>query len=342
MQDKKNGLYEFASHFEITTDNKLHYKLSEVKLEFHDGIKFILAEFIRKKHAERSKNIIDTNKISSQINGVIPQRLWKVLGNICASHTKNFDDVMKLPYCEVGIDIEDTHPRFISCLLQIGDLLDLDNNRFSEVMLRTISKIPVETLNHKSKHLSIESFRADTTQIEVLAKCNDYDTANITQHWLNYLNSEISQQMINWNNIVPSKDFGYLPTIGSLKVELLNYEQVDGKKKPQFTVDTDKAMELLQGAGLYDGAYQSIREILQNAVDATLLKIWLDNEEVLKNSTPQMEQFKSIVKSYPIKLTITEKEVVGEDKLWEFCVEDKGTGISSEDLSYLITHVTQI
>ena len=87
---------------------------------------------------------------------------------------------MKLPFSEVGIDIENSHPRFISCLLRIGDLLDLDNNRFSEVMLRTLNKIPIDTLNHKAKHLSIESFRVDNEIIDVRAKCFDYDTANVT------------------------------------------------------------------------------------------------------------------------------------------------------------------
>src|SRR5690606_27990582 len=116
-------------------------------------------------------------------------------------------------------------------------------------------------------------------KIEVFARCEDYDVANITQHWFNYLDSEIRNQMINWNEIVPFKDFGYLPTIGTLKVELENYDYLDGKKKPQFTVDTDKALALLQGAGLYERAYQSVRELLQNAVDTTLLIIWLGHKD---------------------------------------------------------------
>ena len=99
--------------------------------------------------------------------------------SICAAHTKNFSEVMILLIREVGIDIEDAHPSFISCLLRIGDLLDLDNNRFSEVMLRTLSKIPIDTLNHKAKHLSIESFRVDREIIEITAKCDDYDLSLI-------------------------------------------------------------------------------------------------------------------------------------------------------------------
>lgn len=337
-EDSKNGLHEFADQFEIE-NNKIKYKHNELNLGFHDGIKFILAEFFRRSHSERSKEIIlnPSRELSlSTPRGIIPNRIFKILADICSCHTKNFEDVMKLPFCEVGIDVEDAHPRFIACLLRIGDLLDLDNNRFSEVMLRTLSKIPIDTLNHKAKHLSIESFRADNEKIEVFAKCKDYDVANITQHWFNYLDSEISRQMINWNDIVPFKDFGYLPTIGALKVELVDYDYLDGKKKPKFSVDTDKALSLLQGAGLYEHAYQSFRELLQNAVDSTLIRIWLEHKDNYEFKTPQDSTFLDFLEQYPINILVIEKEIIGEEKLWEISIKDSGIGISTEDLKYLM------
>lgn len=341
QDDQKNGLHEFAIQF-IIQDGKIKYNASELNLEYHDGIKFILAEFFRRTHSDRSKEIITNPSGELELSsprGVIPQRIFKILADICSSHTKNFDEVMKLPFSEVGIDIENSHPRFVSCLLRIGDLLDLDNNRFSEVMLRTLSKIPIDTLNHKAKHLAIESFRVDNEIINVRAKCYDYDTANVTQHWFNYLNSEISQQMINWNNIVPIKELGYLPTIGNLQVELADYEYIDGKKKPKFSVDTDKAMELLRGAGIYEGAYQCIREVLQNAVDATLLRIWIEyNEsEDFDFSNPNTQDFIKVKDDFPITININEKEVIGDDKIWEFVIADKGTGISTYDLGFLMS-----
>jgi len=334
QQDRQNGLYEFAIQFDIK-DNKLQYKSLELNLGLHDGIKFILAEYFRQKHADRSKSVIENPDKLSTPRGVIPHRIFKILAEICSSHTKGFDEVMKLPFCEVGIDVENAHPRFISCLLRVGDLLDLDNNRFSEVMLRTITKIPIDTLNHKNKHLSIESFQIDR-KINIHAKCKDYDTANITQHWFDYINTEIRDQLTKWNEIVPSEELGYLPTIGNLIVELADYDFIDGKKKPKFTIDTSKALELLQGAGLYDGAYQSIREILQNAVDATLLRIWLENEKELKSETPQSKVFKDIAEKYAIEIEIKEYDASGENKIWEFSVIDKGTGISTEELNFLM------
>jgi len=323
LSDKKHGLYEFASQFKIK-NRKIQYKKKQLDLKLHDGIKFLLAEFYRSKHSKRSKKIIENNR-------------FKILGMICDSHTQNFDDVMKLSFLEVGIDIEDAHPRFIACMLRIGDLLDLDNNRFSDVMLKTLHKIPSNTLKHKDKHLAIESFRVDRKRIEILARCKNYEVANITQHWFNYLNNEISQQMIKWNEIVPSKEFGHLPTIGNLRVELKKYDFIDGKNKPQFKIDTQKALALLQGAGIYENIYKSMRELLQNSVDATLLRIWLENGDNKDLKTPNTKDFLSLLSKYPITIMISENKITNNKLEWKIEIEDNGIGISADDLKFLMT-----
>lgn len=338
LRDKKHSLYEFASQFKIK-DGKIKYKKKYLDLKVHDGIKFVLAEFYRTQHSKRSREIIENHNQEFDLANnetLIPKRIFKILGAICDSHTQNFYDVMKLSFSEVGIDTEDAHPRFIACMLRIGDLLDLDNNRFSDVMLRTLHKIPLDTLKHKNKHLAIESFRVDRKIIEIVARCNDYEVANIAQHWFNYLNDEISHQMIKWNEIVPSKKFGYLPTIGELRVELKKYDFIDGKNKPKFTIDTEKALALLQGAGIYENAYQSIREILQNSVDATLVRIWLEYGEAKDFSTPSNKDFLTLLSQYPITVNIIEEKTTKKYVKWKIEIEDCGIGISADDLKYLM------
>ncbi len=339
LSDKKHSLYEFASKFKIKK-GYIKYKKKQLDLKVHDGIKFLLAEYYRKSHSKRSKEIIENNNKELDLKNnekLIPKRIFKILGAICDSHTQSFDEVMKLSFSEVGIDTEDAHPRFVACMLRIGDLLDLDNNRFSDVMLRTLHKIPLDTLKHKDKHLSIESFRVDRKVIEIIARCNNYEVANITQHWFNYLNDEISNQMIKWNEIVPSKEFGYLPTIGKLRVELKKYDFIDGKNKPQFKIDTQKALGLLQGAGIYKNAYQSIREILQNSVDATLIRIWLEHGDKKDFTTPNSQDFLDLLSQYPITININEEKITKNKIIWKIEIEDSGIGISADDLKFLMT-----
>jgi len=339
LRDKKHSLYEFASQFKIKS-GKIKYKKKNLDLKLHDGIKFLLAEYYRSQHSKRSKKIIENGNQEFDLNNnekLIPKRIFQILGDICNSHTQNFEDVMKLSFSEVGIDTEDAHPRFVACMLRIGDLLDLDNNRFSDVMLRTLHKIPLDTLKHKDTHLAIESFRVDKKIIEIIARCKNYDVANIVQHWFDYLNKEISNQMIKWNEIVPSKEFGYLPTIGNLRVELKKYDFIDGKNKPQFKIDTQKALSLLQGAGIYENAYQSIREILQNSIDATLLRIWIEHGDNKDLSTPSSKDFLELLASYPITINIEKDKIIRKHTAWKIEIEDNGLGISADDLKFLMT-----
>jgi len=338
LSDSKNTLFEFANLFDLI-EGKFYYKNSEFSFEYHDGFRFLLAEYFRRIHASRSKDIVvspDSELHLTTPRGVIPERINRMLGEICACHTKNFEDVLKLPFKEVGIDTEDAHPRFVSCLLRIGDLLDLDNNRFSDVMLRTLSKVPLDTINHKNKHLAIQHFRVDNHRIEVTAKCKGYDVAAITQHWFNYIHTEFSNQMINWNRIVPGQNLGYLPSVGELTVELEGYEYIDGRNKPKFVVDSTKALELLSGTGIYESQFQAIREVLQNSIDATLQRMWLDHKDVLEGGTSQSPKFKDLVKDYEILVEITERASDNGYKIWDIKVRDKGIGLSVFDLKFLV------
>lgn len=337
--DKNHKLNEFAILF-IIENKQIKFKNESISNQYFDAIKFILAEFFRHKHSNRSEDLIVEPNIGLTLispRNSMPIRIFKVLGKICSSHTKNFEDVMNLPFCEVGIDTEDMHPRFIACLLRLGDLLDLDNDRFSKIILNTLYKLPKDTLLHERKHLAIENFRVDTKIISIIAKCEDYESAEITQHWFDYINSEITNQMLKWNEIVPTKEIGYLPTIEELKVKLSPYEYIDGRNRPQFKVDTEKALELLKGAGIYETPEQSFREILQNAVDSTFIRIWEENKED-KNlfEIPNNDKFLKLVENYPIEIHINSKNSLDNEIEWEIIIIDNAMGISMNDLKYLM------
>lgn len=337
--DVSHPLYTYAIQFK-EENQQLVLKENYFDISVYDSIKFLLADYFRKMHAKRSEQIIINPEKEISLNsprGIIPQRLIKILGAICASHTENFDKVLELPKNEVGIDIEDAHPRYIACLLRLGDLLDLDNNRFSDVFLRSVKSIPKDSLLHKEKHFSISHFSVDTTEIDIIANCDDYNVASVTQMWFEYIRKEVIHQMLNWNNIVPNKSMGYLPTIKNLKVELNTWQYIHDKEKPTFKVDNEQALQLLKGAGLYQSPWQCIREILQNSADASYIRLWLEKDPLESFSTPNDENFHKAVKRYPINVKI---ENITKDKEehtieWLITIEDLGLGISINDLKFL-------
>lgn len=328
-------LHDYSKCFEIK-DNKVYYKNNILNAQNYDAARFLIAEFVRKKHGERAHDSMHSDMSINLPGSPIPKRIIDVLGNICNAHTQSFDKVMELPFCEAGIDHEDCHPRYIACLLRLGDLLDIDNNRFSEVLLQTLPSIPIDSIWHKDKHMSIKHLQINETKIEARAECDNYDVADITNRWFSMIDSEMYNQMKNWNDIVPDVSYGFLPTLGKLDVELKGFDTINGKERPSFKIDSSRAIELLQGAGLYNEPHQCIRELLQNSVDATLLRVFVESEqkgETIKNK----EDFCEKCKNNPIRVSIR-KEKVDQDNIdWTIKISDCGIGMSKSDLLYLTT-----
>ena len=335
ISDDSSPLHEYALCFDVN-ENKIYYKNNQLSAHNYDAARFIVAEYVRKKHGERASESIRADISMNLPGGAIPKRIINILGDICHAHTQSFDKVMELPFCEAGIDQEDCHPRYIASLLRLGDLLDLDNNRFSEVLLQTLPSIPIDSVQHKEKHMSIKHLQITEKKIEAYAECDDYDVADLTNRWFSLIDTELYNQMKNWNDIVPDMSFGFLPTLGVLDVSLKGYDTINGKDRPSFKIDTSKAIELLQGAGLYTEPYQSIRELLQNAVDATLLRMYLDFKSSGVDNITQ-DSFRKRADDYPIKVAIKKKAIAEGRIEWDIKISDKGIGMSKSDISYLTT-----
>lgn len=94
------------------------------------------------------------------------------------------------------------HPRYIACLLRLADLLDMDNNRYNIFNLNMLVELPEDSLNHIKKHFSIKNLRIDTERIDAYAECQNYEVYFLIQDWFNWIEEEVSNQMLNWNDIV--------------------------------------------------------------------------------------------------------------------------------------------
>lgn len=333
QHNKKAYLHQYAIFFE-TEGEKLAQKETLVENETINALNFLIADYIRKQHGERSaKKIMEDKNLALDF---VPERMKRILSIICKCHTSSFEDIVYIQHTEKGIGLDDCHPKYIACLLRLGDLLDMDNNRFSNVILSTLPSIPIDALHHKAKHVSVEHLEISTSRISATAICEDVDVADLTQQWFAMLNTEVTNQMKKWSDIVPDASYGFLPTLGDLHVTLKGYDTINGKIKNSFQIDTSKAIELIQGSGLYDSPIQSIRELLQNSVDATLLRIFVENNEIWDNDDNRVFFAKECIK-YPIKVYISHGNYQTQsNKLtWEINIVDQGYGMGLEDIKIL-------
>lgn len=320
-------------------------------IEMVNRFKELMAEWFRQRHPARADQIVKTPMQSIGVNSprteLIPSRLFRVLGKICLMHGVPFDALMKddgLPFREAGLAQDDCHPRFVACMLRMGDLLDMDDNRFCPVMQRIAGEDrPSLSIAHEDKHSSIRHLRIDQEKIEVSAECDSVDGYLEAFKWFEWLKQEMQDQMANWRDIVPDRALGLLPTLGKISVSIGGNLQVlrDGER-PAFGIDIHNAIELLQGKNLYDSKFACIREALQNAADATHLRIWLEHggSPDLDWRTPFSPEVVSIFNRYPIKFELTELTSDSEDKenltSWKISISDMGTGISKTDLEYML------
>ena len=344
-------LYRFAKNFNPRDVSKC-FNGADTPMDAVDKFRQLMAEWFRQQHAGRSGKIIqapwNSAGISSPRTELIPARLFKLLGRICEMHGMPFAELLSptgLPFKEAGLAQEDCHPRFVACLLRLGDLLDLDDNRFCPVMQciagenrSRISKA------HEDKHAGVYHLRIDRERIEISAECETIDGYLETFKWFDWLKQEIQDQMANWQDIVPNRSLGLLPTLGSIVVCLKGELQIlkEGQR-PQFSIDGAKAIELLQGNNLYSTKFACVRELLQNAIDATLLRLWLTEE---KNKSPEdwVSPFshgaKEVLKSTHVTVDLAEApDSVGantEKTAWILTITDQGTGISRADLEYML------
>lgn len=333
QKDTFSSLNQYAILFDVK-DNKIYYKNEQLTKESYEGARFLLADFIRTKHAERSGSRIEKEGSLHFPGDPIPERIIRILKDICSCHTKDVKEVMDLqPIESSGCGTEDCHPRFVAAMLRLGDLLDVDSNRVSEVLLSTLGSIPSDSKFYNKTNRSITHIRIDQSVIEITAECDDYYVADLINRWFQWLNDELVFYMKRWHKIIPSNDFGYLPTVGDLKVNLTNYDTFDGKKRPGFEIDSSRAIELLQGSGLYTDSCECIRELLQNAVDATYLRVYKENPGIR-----DLQTFREKCSKYPISVTLDkmEKQFAQEgDVSWRIKIDDQGIGMTKNDLKFL-------
>lgn len=345
---KNHDLNEFAKIFDEQGWSAAICSMSHP----FDGVqkyRQLIAEWFRTQHANRVGGIIqdpfDILGINSPRTELLPKRIYSYLGQICMAHGTSFEKVMEnLPYRQTGLGTENCHPRFVACLLRLGDLFDLDDNRFCPVMLKQVGQMPEMSHTHLEKHLSIREFQLDRDTVKVITECPNEMAYVETQQWFDWIRQEFQNQMSNWKLIAPNRDFGLLPTLEQLNVHMTDSKILLDNKPMKFSLDEENVIEILEGSGIYKDNTNIYRELIQNAIDATLMRVWLqhsesDNhvEKLPKISHPFESKTRNILNKYPIFIDFNKiRDIDGsDDSLWEFTLKDQGMGISLNDLHHM-------
>jgi len=312
-------------------------------LEGNFDLVIVYAEFVRARHPQRAAEFaIDPLRhlaIASPRTPLLPARFWHLLGQICRAHGEDREFVMSLPREESGMGGELCHPRFVACMLRLGDLLDLDSGRFCPAIGAMVPRLPETSEAHRRKHDGVRHFLVSPQRISVVATYADIDAYLEAERWFTWLRDELRNQLVSWDQIAPSLDFAPLPSLGDVQARLEGQVVLAPNARPKFDVDRDKVLELVRGANLYEGPHDAVREILQNSIDATLFRYAYDCLCAGKHAPESLDALRNDLQRFAIRIAVEKTPTQPSDPKvtrWAVKVHDQGIGFRVTDVGHLL------
>lgn len=318
---------------EKSNQERREYILNK-KLEVYYAVIFLMAEYRRREHGDVSKNrLIDwiekPDKLGIGFSAIeIPRRFFYMIANCASTHTNwDFSAVLNLNQEDTGFVHDYVHPRFIAILLQLGDALDMDNNRFHPLTKEYMGKLPNMSELHYGKHKAIRRLRITNQKISISADCENQDELRLVRQECDGIQSILEKASYYWSVIRPKDSDVGLPTLDKTELLIKGMEIPSELVQAKFEISQEKAFNLLKGNTIYeDEHFVFLRELLQNAVDATKIQYFRDCKRYVQRMDKQkMEEpydFKTIMlpEKYPIKIKLTAakcqngKEILPIDK----------------------------
>lgn len=258
--------------------NKL---IKEGKISEADTIKgYLITEFIRQTHADRAREIISQDwedKIKFRDTDLTVE-----FAQICFSHNEDALSLLELDKGYLcGPEVYACLP-LIGVLLRLADILDFDAKRTPSVLYSHLYVRHPVSIAEWNKHRAVEAWEINPEIIQFSAKCTHPAIEASIHEFCNLIDRELSV----CNNIISYLN-EYNSNIGRnilLKIPFkVNRDKIRTKRnilnKPlyiyrdtQFNLSKRQVIDLLMGTKLYGNPEVALRELLQNSIDACLLR----------------------------------------------------------------------
>lgn len=334
----KNNLAQYPDFNEILNrilyDRDYYVKSGNPGLlKLYTDIEIIIENTFRKEHASRSAEYICKNDSFRNLLGL---RCTNFLSKICKSHDQDIKSILALPQKENGIFNDYFHPRFVAGLLSFCDLLDMDTDRFDPVFLSASSELPLLSDLHRRKHESLAHYLVEKSEIEIVADCDSIDVYRVMRQWIDWIKTAAEFLTLNWHIITPFSSIKP-PFIKQCRLLINGNEKWVGFANKKLSFDVKKATLLLQGSNIYRGKLTFVRELIQNAVDASLIQLYLDCESLINETDCFVDSFVNLLDNS--KINIHDYDIEGriykDSTGIKFELSDHGTGIADSEVPLL-------
>lgn len=281
--EEKESFDDFNRFFSSRPEDekKLKHLIEKGRNSQADTIKsYIITEYIRQSHAERARDIIEkdwSNKILFRDTDLTVE-----LAQICYSHNEDALSLLDLDknlLCGSGIY---ACLPLVGLILRLADILDFDGKRTPSILFSHLYVRNPISIKEWNKHRAIEAWEINPELIQYSAKCSHPVIEASIHEFCTMIDHELSL----CNNIISSLNDFHNAIDRDLHIKLplkVNREKIKTKttirnnplyiyKDTKFNLSKTQVIELLMGTKLYGNPEVALRELLQNSIDACLLR----------------------------------------------------------------------
>jgi len=243
---------------------------------------YIITEYIRTTHSIRARKIIAifwNKKIIYRDTD-----LTENLAAICFSHNENYTYLLNMETFKVcGQDTYLCLP-FVATMLRLADIIDFDPKRTPSVLFSHLTvKNPVSLIEWK-KHQSINARAISAKKLIFSAECDHPAIEAAIRLFCDQIDEELRNGTVILSNL---SNEGMEIDETMYKISLppqVDRQKIQAKKdivsgKPiyryhdtKFTLNKKQIIDLLMGTKLYGKPDVALRELIQNSLDACLLR----------------------------------------------------------------------
>lgn len=248
------------------------------------GDEQISSENIRKNHGERSAYFIKNNVIKTNSNhdlyfGQYDFLFKKYLPDLCQSHMEDFSFILDFPR-NLMVDSCKIDLFFCAVLLRLADAMDMRSNRAPYSLFALLELNDISTY-HWKKHMSITNCMVDEDGFfRIDGVCDDEKILRAILQHVEMIEREIRTILVEDSYLL------------SVRTEIVrNNIQTQGYKvwNNTITLNYYAITKLFMGSQLYGTNKAGLREIMQNAIDACMVRKSIDEKKsVPENYVPQI------------------------------------------------------
>jgi hypothetical protein len=328
IEDSEDKVIENISKLILeyeTFRNRYVTQLKEKK-NTHDYIEFskiIRSEFIRITHQKKAVSNIKNlkNKIEAAISPYYTNSFLQDLGNICQAHGENLDFIKKLPKESEDWENNKNNIQFLALILRLGDIIHFSSDRaplslYSEKQINN-----EESLKHWKVKFQDVKYNFSTIEnhisISFQAYCSKPEMYYFLSDYINQIDGEINNFYClkqNWEKLERFDDYNIIlnPTVLRDNIKY-DSDVFIPDEKMKFTLNQSKILNLLMGVQLYKDKFACLREVYQNALDASKCLL-------------SYNKTKCVSEKILIEFGVGEEELEGRKRKYIYCL-DHGLGM---------------